>query len=210
MIRPAVAGSVWLGQYLLEALTDPDEGPFLGPFIRGEGRERLAAAYADFLSARGSPRGEFLRLRCLLSGRGEPAEVTPERQARYQELLHLLAPFGLWLEILQWTGPVVNCGRAPGQPPAVRLRQRCPNPWETLPPTARAGVRHCGECRQDVYFCDSIEAAEAHARQGHCLIVPCQVADSILGPLYSRRTPPPDPFVIWAERLFGTGDPQPD
>jgi hypothetical protein len=184
-------------------LTDPAEGRFLQALLgQTEGDEPLLD-YAGALAGRDDLRSEFLRLECLLSAPGRLGEVTPERQARYQELLHLLGPFTTWLRVVRRNDRILNCGRASVQPLAVRFRYECPKQWETLAPTPEAGVRFCGACQRSVYFCDSAESVERRARSGDCIAVPCRVTASVHQEVTRYVTGTPDFHELWAERLFG-------
>ena len=49
------------------------------------------------------------------------------------------------------------------------FRVVCPQRWEALAPTDELGVRFCGQCEQQVYFCESDEETIAHAHAGHCI-----------------------------------------
>jgi uncharacterized protein (TIGR02996 family) len=52
-----------------------------------------------------------------------------------------------------------------------RWKFRCPQQWEKLRLTDDARVRHCTACRKNVHYCTTIEDAQSHARQGHCVAV---------------------------------------
>lgn len=51
----------------------------------------------------------------------------------------------------------------------IRLKAPCPRTWEGLTPTSNPRVRHCGECNQDVHFCETDTETLEHARAGHCI-----------------------------------------
>jgi hypothetical protein len=53
--------------------------------------------------------------------------------------------------------------------PLPIFRQVCPQKWEALAPTGDAGVRHCGQCDQQVFLCSTAEETLNHARAGHCV-----------------------------------------
>src|SRR5689334_3015229 len=84
MIRPG--SGIW------QMLTDPDEGLFLQALLAPAGDRRPLLEYADHLRGRDPAREEFLRLEHLLSGPGHLDGIGAERQGRYRELMHLLAP----------------------------------------------------------------------------------------------------------------------
>jgi hypothetical protein len=49
------------------------------------------------------------------------------------------------------------------------FRFQCPKTWNELSPTASDGVRHCGVCDCDVFFCTTDEETIEHAKAGHCI-----------------------------------------
>ena len=104
MIRP--------GMFILQMLTDPDEGRFLqGLLALADGRRTLLE-YADYLYERDEVRCEFLRLEHLLSATEDLDKVNPEQQARHRELFRLLAGLAGWLRIVKRTARLLNCGQA--------------------------------------------------------------------------------------------------
>jgi len=56
---------------------------------------------------------------------------------------------------------VRNCG--------LRIKVDCPKIWDSLTPTADSAVRHCAQCKENVYFCATDAETIAHARAGHCI-----------------------------------------
>jgi hypothetical protein len=189
---------------IVQMLTDPDEGRFLQELLGPADNRRTLLKYADHLGGRDEVRCEFLRLEQLLSGTDHLDEIGPERQARYRELLRLLAPLPGWLRIVKRNDRILNCGQASTLPLVVRFRYQCPNQWETLPPTQEAGVRYCSECRGNVYYCESVESVEQHASKGDCIAVPRQVTASVGKELTRCMTGMPDVHQLWGEKLFGS------
>ena len=57
--------------------------------------------------------------------------------------------------------PIENC----------KFDFECPRQWTELARTDREGVRHCGACKQAVYYCASIEEARSRAATGACVAV---------------------------------------
>jgi len=53
----------------------------------------------------------------------------------------------------------------------------CPKTWGQFERTRQLDVRYCSTCRQNVYYCDSLEAVEEHRRAGHCICIEAGVAD---------------------------------
>jgi hypothetical protein len=195
MIRPGLS--------IVQMLTDPDEGRFLQVIFTAADNGRAFPEYAEYLRGRDEVRSEFLRLEHLLSGPGTLEGVEPQRQDRYRELLRLLAPWDGWLRIVKRNDRILNCGQAAPQALAVRFAYQCPNQWETLSPTGEAGVRSCGDCRRNVYFCDSVAAVERHAGKGDCIAVPRAVTASVYQELTSCLVGMPDVHQLWGEKLSG-------
>jgi hypothetical protein len=48
----------------------------------------------------------------------------------------------------------------------------CPQKWEKLTPTAHDAVRHCSECSQFVFLCETEDDLLYHARRRHCVALP--------------------------------------
>ena len=141
-----------------------DEEAFLNRILERPDDDVARLVYADWLDERGDTeslaKAEFLRGECEL------AELAPEEK-RYgplrEQLREVARPLDTdWLAAVSKL-PIEECG--------LRFRFRCPKQWEALQPTDRASVRFCTECEQNVYYCDSIQRARAHARQGHCVAV---------------------------------------
>ncbi|WP_425617090.1 hypothetical protein NA78x_000759 [Anatilimnocola sp. NA78] len=51
----------------------------------------------------------------------------------------------------------------------LAFRFRCPRTWESLSLTKDEAIRHCPECEQLVYLCESLEQAEALGAQRKCI-----------------------------------------
>jgi hypothetical protein len=190
------------GMGLDEMLRDPDEGPHLRhclPQFRPGSwvPPRRPQEYIDLLKGTDGLRAAFLELLEAEGGRG------PDAGQRYQELVRLLQPFGDWVWVVAKRHRVRNCGRAVALPQAVRFQFRCPRQWETLAATPETGVRFCDSCQQNVYYCDTTQAVEMHARRGDCITVPQQVADSAGTEVTWHITGRPDYEQLWAERVFG-------
>ena len=52
------------------------------------------------------------------------------------------------------------------------FRFKCPQVWDRLRPTAVQEVRHCPECRRDVYLALTDEDLRRHRDKGRCVAVP--------------------------------------
>jgi uncharacterized protein (TIGR02996 family) len=155
-------------------LSNPEERAFLKALEADSDNDRLRLAYAEVLAARGDPRGEYLRVECLLAGRlDDPAR----RQALEGRLEQLAAAVNrLWAMLVARRSRILNCGGAEGEGPLVRFAYRCPNQWGMLAPTEESGVRFCESCRQQVYFCETGGEVRQHALSGHCVAISGQLA----------------------------------
>jgi uncharacterized protein (TIGR02996 family) len=119
--------------------------------------------YADWLEEQGNPvadaRAEYLRVECEL----DTVPVKPSRRrklrARIAELQAIVGDE--WWQALDCS-PVEGC---------VEFTFRCPQRWDTLLPTSLESMRHCPECKNDVYYCRNIAEAREHAAEGHCVAV---------------------------------------
>jgi hypothetical protein len=49
---------------------------------------------------------------------------------------------------------------------------RCPLKWEELSLTAHHSVRHCSECSQFVFLCETIDELRFHSGRRHCVALP--------------------------------------
>ena len=121
--------------------------------------------YADWLDERDRAGGVFLRAECEFAALAPDDPRRAELQARLREAGVGVDPG--WLAVVSRVA-VEGCG--------VAFRFRCPKRWEQLQPTAEEGVRFCGECRQRVFFCTSIEVAQTHAALDECVAVDTRLA----------------------------------
>lgn len=166
-----------------ELVGDPEEGPFVRPFFSGVlATDAQRAAYRDFLVGRGDPRGELLVLAEQLSAPVAPADA-PALRARLLALVAEVDDF--WWRCVSSHAWTLNCVQAP--PDTVRFAYECPRLWQELVHTDDARVRDCAECKQQVYLCATLDEAAAHARAGHCISVPSQLA-GVVHRKYEERT----------------------
>ena len=56
---------------------------------------------------------------------------------------------------------------------SCRLRKgweyECPRLWEQLTPTDEPKQRFCQQCRETVFYCESLEELEVHTSQRRCV-----------------------------------------
>ena len=119
----------------------------------------LRLVYADWLEERGDRRAEYLRLEAALAAEQHTASGQELRQ-QLNELRKVIDR--RWQALLDRT-PLENCDS--------RFRSRCPKQWEKLKLTADDTTRACDRCQENVYYCDSVDAARSHAWQGHRVAV---------------------------------------
>jgi uncharacterized protein (TIGR02996 family) len=145
------------------------EAAFLSDLIEDPADDVVRLVYSDWLEEQGDPvsleKAEFLRLTARPRG-GAVA-------ARLQVLAAGLDP--------DWLAPVSrlaveNCPveRANARRSFLArlfFRKPCTRRWETLGPTDEPAVRHCDDCRQNVYYCETILDARNHAAFGNCVAV---------------------------------------
>ena len=137
-------------------LRAPIEQALLEAITRGDDASRLV--YADWLEGTGDHvRAEFLRLQQSLVDLSPEDPVFEARTDRLRELAAMLD--------LAWRSRIAQ--RTIEACPAFDFR--CPKQWSALAATDREGVRHCGSCRKDVYYCGTVEEARGYAAEGACV-----------------------------------------
>ena len=146
---------------------DADEWAFLEEIRSGPDDETPRMVYADWLEARGDARADYLRLEQWLPRLEPGSEDRLDAQRRLRDLAQRLP--AAWVASVARV-PIENCERQ-----ALRFKFQCPMKWEQLRPTDDAGVRVCEVCREQVYYCDSIDAARGHASRGRCVAVDASV-----------------------------------
>jgi uncharacterized protein (TIGR02996 family) len=136
----------------------PLEQQLLDAIAAGDNASRLI--YADWLEDCGDhARAAFLRAQHAMDG------MTPDYPAferHIDELRELAAKVDMAWRARVAQRTIEGC---------LSFDFACPQQWSALATTAREGVRHCANCRQDVYYCASIEEAREHAGQGRCVAV---------------------------------------
>jgi hypothetical protein len=75
--------------------------------------------------------------------------------------LHPLNRIQLCALIDHYYADIQNC--------PVKFRFRCPRTWQSLIDIGQAGVRHCPQCNELVYWCDSYEQAQTLGKQKYCV-----------------------------------------
>jgi uncharacterized protein (TIGR02996 family) len=121
--------------------------------------------YADWLDARGDPRGELLRITTQIEmiERSEWPHDIPGRLARVRQVGHLVSRWRQLIksEYLPWLaalhrGSMLRCVGVPDG--------ECPGEWGRLPPEKdQPFTRRCSTCHRLVQLCWSSQEAEAAA-----------------------------------------------
>jgi uncharacterized protein (TIGR02996 family) len=172
---------------------------------RAIGSDEGRLAYETWLTNRGDPRAEILRVeRELLAAasRNDP-EVAGLRAC----MRLLLAKVDIdWWDHVSAHARLRNCGLAADQPPRIRFTFRCPNAWETLAPTSDPTVRHCAECAREVFLCATPKEVADRARAGECVAVEQAVAGAARAEVTRYVTGRPDANQDWADAIFGRND----
>jgi uncharacterized protein (TIGR02996 family) len=186
-------------------LSDPQELALFRALQAESDNDGLRLAYADWLEERGDPRGEYLRLECLLANRLEDSTRRPALEARLDELRRGINR--IWMTLVQRRSRILNCGSAAGKAPVIRFAFQCPNQWGMLQPTDHNAVRFCEGCQQQVYYCETAEQVRQHALCGHCVAVGAGLADAGCekqAPKMEACLGRPDPFAFWGEELLSS------
>ncbi|WP_434420327.1 diguanylate cyclase domain-containing protein [Nannocystis pusilla] len=178
-----------------EYLSSEDERPFINKAYDRSLDDAGRLAYAKLVEARDPARAEWLRLEVALHSRpaADPAVI-----ARFIELGRQI---GFDFANLLLRDVIMNCGSdsAKRERPRVRFLFACTKRWETLAPTDSDSVRFCQQCKEQVYYCDTVADAETRALAGQCIAIPKQLSD---GGVESHAMGRPDPTSDWAGRLF--------
>lgn len=185
---------------ITEYLQADDERPFIHKAFDHALDDPGRLAYAQLLAERDPERAEWLRLEVALHAR---ATEDPAVLARFLELAHAI---GLDYANVMLRDVIMNCGSDDAKQEArpVRFAFRCTKRWETLAPTDRGSVRYCQQCKESVYYCDTVADAETRAFAGQCIAIPKPLSDGggYQGEAVMGR---PDPVRDWADRLFSYG-----
>jgi uncharacterized protein (TIGR02996 family) len=156
-----------------------DEADFLRKLLENPADDTTRMVYADWLDERGDDesqaKAQFLRVTVRLMG---PIRRVAWRSARHKELRELATVLpSAWLAVASRL-KIEGCAdaRARQNPDelaryGIRFNVVCDKRWDELTATDDATVRHCAACKQNVHFCDTIEAARTHARNGECVAV---------------------------------------
>lgn len=166
----------------------PDEGSFLQAILANPTDDLPRLVYADWLDEQqteeASRKAEFIRIQATL-GKGYAKEQQHKRNRVRIRQLSAVLPVG-WLAAVAHVA-VENCEAGGSMVADWRLRRsldtvefayECPRDWAGMTPTDDEKVRHCGACRKNVHFCETIAEAQYHAWAGECVAVNLSVPRS--------------------------------
>ncbi|PCC71838.1 diguanylate cyclase (GGDEF) domain-containing protein [Nannocystis exedens] len=177
-------------------LSFADERPFIHKAQDQSLDDAGRLEYAQVVEGRDLARAEWLRLEVALHSR---ATDDPAVLARFIELSREI---GFDYANLLLRDVIMNCGSetARQEAPRVRFAFACTKRWETLAPTDAESVRFCQQCKEHVYYCDTVADAETRALAGQCIAVPKRLSDG--GAVESDVLGRPEPVADWGHRLF--------
>ena len=138
--------------------------------------------YADWLEENGeekSPKIEYLRLSAEI---GKLSLKDKQRERGRRRLQKLAAKLDTkWLAVVSrltiefCASKIEEDAYNPGQIPGLEWNYVCDRTWDALTPTVDSRLRFCESCQHNVHYCDSIDEARSHARQGHCVAVDLRI-----------------------------------
>ena len=144
-----------------------DELPFIREILFDVTDDTPRMIYADWLSDRNDPRGEFLRIDEMMAGLDRATDDYERLRKQREELM----PKVDW----QWASllarlPIERC------PQPVEFEFLCPKRWENSKPFGDdQSVRYCDDCGKSVTYCATIDAAQENAIRGQCVAVDISV-----------------------------------
>jgi uncharacterized protein (TIGR02996 family) len=155
-----------------------DEADFLHKLLENPADDTLRMIYADWLDERADEeskvKAQFLRVTVRLMG---PIQRVGWRHARRKELQELAQTLPTeWLAVVSRL-TITNCLEATHKSGAgaalfgFQTYAVCDRRWDQLTTTADPTVRHCAECEQNVYYCDTLEDTRKHVGQEHPVAV---------------------------------------
>jgi|GEM_PF-2485800 len=139
-----------------------DEAGFLSAIRQTPADDVTRLVFADWLDEQDDPgcklKAEFIRLELRMAETPEKSLNRVRWLKQLQKLAAQLSPS--WLAVV--SHPKLEACR-------VSFQFRCPKQWEKLTRTNDAKVRFCEGCKQHVHYCDTLQEAQTHATNGHCV-----------------------------------------
>jgi uncharacterized protein (TIGR02996 family) len=139
-----------------------DEAGFLSAIRTTPADDTARLVFADWLDEQDDPicktKAAFIRLELQLA---EAPEQNLNRLSALQQLETLAAQLAPdWLVVV--SHPKLEACR-------VQFQFECPARWDRLKPTDDPKTRFCDTCRKNVHYCDTLQEAQTHAANGHCV-----------------------------------------
>jgi uncharacterized protein (TIGR02996 family) len=146
-----------------------EEDAFLDAIRKRPDDDVTRLVYADWLDEQGdkqdSLKSQYLRIDSRLASiAADTNEYTQVLESRRLLAKQLKKP---WLAVVSKV-PIENCD--------VQFEFECPKQWDQLRPTAKSHIRYCDACRQNVYYCKTIDTARNYATVGLCIAIDASVS----------------------------------
>jgi uncharacterized protein (TIGR02996 family) len=139
-----------------------EEDGFLAAICQTPADDVARLVFADWLDEQDDPtcklKADFIRLELRMS-------ETPERSLNRIRWLNKLQKLAAqinpsWLAVV--SHPKLEACR-------MSFQFECPKHWEKLTPTNDTNIRFCASCKRNVYHCETLQDAQAHANRGDCV-----------------------------------------
>jgi uncharacterized protein (TIGR02996 family) len=139
-----------------------DEDCFLAVIRTTPADDTTRLVYADWLDEHDDPicktKAAFIRLEIRMA---EAPEQNLNRVQMVRELETLAEQIDPgWLATV--SHPKLDACR-------MQFEFECPARWDRLKPTDDPKTRFCDTCKKNVHYCDTLQEAQAHAANGHCV-----------------------------------------
>jgi uncharacterized protein (TIGR02996 family) len=138
------------------------EEAFLARLRQRPDDEDNRAVYADWLEEQGrAVEAAFLRQQAALKKLSSGDTKFGAASSELRKMAHKVDP--KWRRLVAYA-PIESC--------ATRFDFVCPKQWSALEATALGDeVRYCNSCKQNVHYTTTVEEAQRHAKEGHCVVV---------------------------------------
>lgn len=168
-----------------------DEADFLSAIRQTPADDVARLVFADWLDEQDDPacqpKAAFIRLELRMAEAPEQGLNRVRWTNKLQKLAAQLDP--AWLAVV--SHPKLEACR-------MSFRFECPKQWAYLNPTDDAKVRFCDTCKENVHYCDTLQEAQSHAANDHCVAL----ALPLLRHSVLNRVPqPPPPKFLAPPRL---------
>ncbi len=168
-----------------------DEAGFLSAIRQTPADDVARLVFADWLDEQDDPacqpKSAFIRLELRMAEAPEQSLNRVRWANKLQKLAAQLDP--AWLAVV--SHPKLEACR-------MRFPFECPKQWAHLNPTDDPKVRFCDTCKENVHYCDTLQEAQSHTANGHCVAM----ALPLLRHSVLNRVPqPPPPKFLAPPRL---------